>query len=519
MEEKNVAAMEELGAVIERLHFARSKRSIKDEQKLFVVDGIDDYEGPRRNKQDPSDIKHNFLLGFVARVHVLEEHVWYVYRNGKFYKALKAGPHWLVNWDIFFARWQVRRINLRTVLLPAFAIGRVQGPPLPHHGDQAPNIDFALDVVADFRLLCKITEIKPFLRHESPIKTFYAYFNNMVREHIGDLPYDQYGKWASTLKTKLEQSLQRGPDNSEDFIGLQVEKVFVDSIASNREHDQQVLELYLLVEKGKRELEAALSMQRQGAILDISPAILALQNNEAGRTLLECDAELRKLMIAAGLRPGGMLPISSPSYVIEQQTPGSYLQSSRRPQLPPVVGASGPLPSVLPGIGTYGSATPPPDPASSTAPLTPPFTSQPLSQHFTPTPPLTPPFTPHTVSQPLTPDANHLLKQRQAQDIEMLRAANFHCLKWAQKNTSFDTLGQPLPDGMVWVLDVFVQRSNGHLVITFQCGIDYPQSPPTTRVRTSNSSLASELFPNTIVNWQPDCSLVDVVRDLENLPF
>src|SRR6476660_3724808 len=100
--------------------------SLEEQHKLFVSDGLDD-EGNGDDKKGKADITSKFFLRFLLRTHVEDNTVLVVYRDGKQYKILPSGPHFLWNWDIIWGSWQVKRINLRTVLLPAVAAGRVKG--------------------------------------------------------------------------------------------------------------------------------------------------------------------------------------------------------------------------------------------------------------------------------------------------------------------------------------------------------------------------------------------------------
>ena len=87
--------------------------SLEEQHKLFVSDGLDD-EGPLDEKKSRADITDKFFLRFLLRTHVEDNTVLVVYRDGKQYKILPAGPHFLWNWDIIWGSWQVKRINLRT---------------------------------------------------------------------------------------------------------------------------------------------------------------------------------------------------------------------------------------------------------------------------------------------------------------------------------------------------------------------------------------------------------------------
>ncbi|HYU77246.1 MAG TPA: hypothetical protein VEL31_31650 [Ktedonobacteraceae bacterium] len=506
--------MDDAGA-LDKQRLARSKVAMKNEHELFVLEGIDDEEDPvKGNKKDRSDIKHKFFLGLALRAQVPPEHRWYVYRNGLLYKKLSTGLYVLWNWCNFLTKWQVRRINLRTVLLPALAYGRVRGPELPQGSERGANLDLALNVGAEFRLLCRIVNIEKFLSYELPLKVFYASFNNIVQERISQLPYDQYGKWASLLCRNVEEDLQVGRDNTEQLIGVRIERVFVDSFASSDEHDTEVLKLYQLTETVKRELETAISLGKQGELLDIAPSILALQNNEIGRELIRHDARLREMMIAVGMRPGGMLPIPG-THIVESTQHFGYLSPppSHSRQLPPVPpnpfsgpwngGNTGPFSGPLPRTSPDGDIAQ----FSGPLPWTPP-TSPDLGR------PQPPPYTPgpSEPSDPLysTPSNTSAMRQRQEMDKEKLRLAGFDTNGWGPLGT-FDSMGNS--GNIKWSLTVTIQRENGYLVILFQCAHDYPSTAPTVQVRTSHQGL-QELWPKAITEWRPENSLVEVVQEI-----
>jgi hypothetical protein len=559
-----------------KLAQARSRHAIENEQRLFVLEGIDDPEdldtpGTRKRK-DKTDIRHKFFLGIVLRAHVPVEHVWYVYRDGTLYRQLTAGPHFLWNWNIFLTTWQVRRLNLRRVLLPAVAIGRVKGPSLPLTNNEAANAHLALQVATKFRLVCRLGNIDKFLEHELPINTFYASFNHIVQKHISELPYDQYGKWAEELAKNVEKDLQNGPNNTLDLVEIQIESVFVDAIDADDEHDAQVLEMYKLVETSKRDLYTSLSWQAQGQILNIPQSLLALQNNEIGRDLIRHDAKLRELMVMAGLQPGGMLPIAGTQVSLDPNSSNrvGYLGSSiSQPQLPPgvssylstnqgngmppfdaptgpstsspYVGNPGSLPGFnpspqggssdsLPGFNTSfpyagntgsfpGSNPVSPEGGSSgslagvnSAAFTPPQSlgtgSFQLPNQYQPQPLSTNP------PPPPSSMAASVMKQRQESELEKLRAVGFSDAFWTQETAQYDAQGQPIAGSIVWSLKVFVPLNADYLTLLFRCSQEYPMKAPEVKARPPQSQEWKELRPQTVADWHSNRWLVEVVHEI-----
>jgi hypothetical protein len=513
--------------------------SLEEQHRLFVADGLDDEES-KGDKKDRSDITNRFFLRFLLRTHVEDNTVLAIYRDGKLYKKLFPGPHFLWNWDIIWTRWGAKRINQRTVLLPAVAEGRVKGPLLPHDVSGSANSDLACNVTAQLQLACQIADIEKYLSFQEPLAVFYSSFHNMVAEIIGKLPYDQYGAWATTLRDYVKERLQGGRDDAMSLSGLRVEDVFVTAVEANEEHDRLMLEMYKLVERARRELlEAQANRQRdreimhgyidQGHILNIAPSILALQDSVIGKELIERDAELRKLMLAVGLDPS----INVQTRQNIQQQPGSgsnpsigYLQPfSSSGQLPagttPHTTASQPLSSgYAPSFSVSGSLSPAPtgQSASSSYPtvvnpdgLTFPIGNQSPLVNQSGTSPQAPSSADLTSGSDDTPIA----PTRQEQELTELDAAGFLCAGKGQLTPAFDQNGQPIPGSKEWVLEAYIPRAIGFLTMIFHCPAGYPIAPPRVQVRTPDGDGLNWYEPNVIQAWHPGHLLVEVAQEID----
>jgi hypothetical protein len=455
---------------------------------------------------------------------------------------LYPGPHFLWNWDIIWTRWGAKRINQRTVLLPAVAEGRVKGPLLPHDAPGAANSDLACNVTAQFQLACQIADVEKYLSFQEPLAVFYSSFHNMVAEIIGKLPYDQYGVWATTLRDYVKERLQGGRDDSVSLSGLRLEDVFVTAVEANEEHDRLMLEMYKLVERARRELlEAQANRQRdreimhsyidQGNILNIAPSILALQDSAIGKELIERDAELRKLMLAVGLDPS--VNVQTRQNVQLQPGQGAnpsigYLQPfSSTGQLPagstPHTNASQPLSSgYSPSFSVSGSLSPAPasqsQPASSSYPtvvnpdglMLPIGNQSPLvNQSGT--------GSPAPSSAALTPEGDDtpISLTRQEQELAELSAAGFLCAGKGQHTPAFDQHGQPIPGSKEWVLEAYIPRAIGFLTMIFHCPAGYPITPPRVQVRTPDGDELKWCEPNVIQAWHPGHLLVEVAQEID----
>ena len=515
--------------------------SLEEQHKLFVADGLDDEES-KSDKKDRSDITHRFFLRILLRTQVEDNTVVALYRDGKLYRKLPPGPHFLWNWDIIWTRWSARRINQRTVLLPAVAQGRVKGPILPHDMPAAANSDLACNVTAQFQLTCQIADIEKYLSFQEPLAVFYSAFHNMVADIIGKLPYDQYGQWATTLRDYVRERLRGGQDDSVNLSGLRVDDVFVTAVEANEEHDRQMLAMYKLVEQARRELlEAQANRQRnrevmqgyvdQGRILDIAPSILALQDSVIGKELIERDAELRKLMLAVGLDPANNLqgrqnvqqqPLQTPNPSLEYLQPFSSSGQAAPGGATPYGTNSQPLaPS---SFSVSGSLSPAPasqhQPASSSYPtlinpdgLMLPIGNQgsSLSQFAarpqTPPPPQAAPL-PASDDTPISPT-------RQEQELNELNMAGFLCAGSGQHTPAFDQQGQPIPGSKEWVLEAYIPRSIGFLTMIFHCPAGYPITAPRVQVRPPDSDELTWTEPDIIQAWHPGHLLVEVAQEID----
>ncbi len=513
---------------------AKKLLNLDEQHKLFVSDGLTDEEMGDENK-GKADVTDKFFLRFLLRTHVEDNTVMVVYRDGKQYKILPAGPHFLWNWDIIWGSWQVKRINLRTVLLPAVAQGRVKGPLLPHDAPGAANSDLACNVTAQFELACQIANIDKFLSLQEPLAVFYSAFHNLVAEIVGRLPYDQYGEWATTLRDYVKERLQGGRDDSVLLSGLRVEDVFVTAVEANEEHDRMMLEMYKLVERARRELlEAQSNRQRdrevmqgfvdQGHILNIAPSILALQDSAIGKELIERDAELRKLMMAVGL---------DPAFNIQQQ-PSIRRQPGQIPPAPSVgylqpfssggqqptgtaSNSSQPLsPSFRPAFSVSGSLSPAPptqQPPSASYPtlVNPDGLMFPIgNQGAVPQPP--PP-----APQKQVGSSAAISETRQEQEITELTMAGFLCAGKGQQTPTFDANGKPVPGSTEWVLEAYSPRAIGFLTIIFRCPMGYPITPPKVQVRPPDSGEMQWVEPDVVQAWHPGHLLVEVAQAIDEL--
>ena len=320
----------------------------------------------------------------------------------------------------------------------------------------------------------------------------------MVIEIIGKLPYDQFGEWATTLRDTVRERLQGGRNDAERLIGMRVEEVYVTKVEPNTLQDRNMVAMYQQVERVRREFteaqanrqrdtEVAQSFAEQGNILNISPAILALQNSPVGKELIARDADLRKMMVAAGLNPGvSVQPLRDPQMQVNSGPPSSagYLNQPRpAPQLPS--GTTGPI--------TSG-----------------PLSFNPNSQGNTGnwSGPLAPPS---SASGPLVDS------DRQDREIAALQALGFQCAGRGQHSPLFDSSGQPIPGSMEWMLEVYVQRINGFITIVFHCPAGYPNVPPRVQVRSAGpGGNLKAITPNAVTNWNAQSMLVEVVREIDN---
>lgn len=435
------------------------------------------------------DLKPRFKFGIWYRAQVEAGQVWQIYRDGVQYEPLlQAGPH--VLWNALWHTWKALRITTRTVDLPFTFDGRVQGPPLPKEDQSTAGVDLGCSVKAAVILPCRIADIEKYLQYERPLNIFYASLRNMVIEMIGGLPYDQFGKWATNLRDQIRERLQ----NTVELIGVKVEEVYVTKVEPNSLQDRNMVAMYQQVERVRRELaeaqanrqrdtEVARSFADQGNILNIAPSLLALQNSPIGKELLTRDADLRKMMVAAGLNPGvSVTPLRDPQTSL----------------------GAGPLPSAgyINPPSTTGQFVP-----ANTGPIS--FVSGPLSATGGQSGPLSSSTPPGTGGQLIDPD-------RQERDIAALQAAGFQCAGRGQYSPTYDASGQPIPGSMEWILDVYVQRINGFITVVLNCPGNYPASPPRVQVRTPSSGGLRAITPEVVRTWTPNNMLVEIVREIDD---
>jgi hypothetical protein len=450
------------------------------------------------------ELKFNFRLWYRAQVEAGQ--VWQIYRDGIHYDQLKPGPH--VLWNNLWHRWKALCINIRTVHLHFSSEGRVKGPSMPGESMSVTGIDLGCAVKAELELSCKISNIETFLEHEDPLSTFDASLNNMVIEIIGKLPYDRFGEWATTLRDAIRERVQGGRNDAERLIGMRVEEVYVTKFELQDRHMES---MYQQVARVRRELveaqanrqrdsEVAQSFAEQGSVLNIAPSILALQDSPIGKELIARDADLRRMMVAAGLNPGvSVQPLRDPQMQINAgpPPPAGYLN---QPQSAPAFPAgmtspvSGSLAFNMNTQGTTGAMS---------------FNTNAQSTSGNWSGPLTPP--PSTASSPLVDN------ERQDQEIAALQMAGFQCAGRGQHSPLFDGSGQPIPGSMEWVLEVYVQRINGFITIVFHCPSGYPHAAPRVQVRTpvAGSSFKA-ITPNAVRSWNVQSQLVEIVHEIDD---
>src|SRR5713101_4077979 len=245
------------------------------------------------------DLNPRFNLGLWYRAQVEAAQIWQVYRDGRFYIQLDAGPH--VLWNSLWHKWKALRINLRIVHLNFAFEGRVKGPPMPREDQKSVGgVDLGCVVKARLELSCKISSIETFLQYEDPLSVFAASLKNMVIEMISKLPYDQFGDWATTLRDWIRERLQGGRNDAQRLIGMRVEEVYVTQVEPNSLQDRNMAAMYQQVEQVRRELAKsqadrerdnvkAQSFAEQAVTLNIAPSILALQDSPIGKELIARD--------------------------------------------------------------------------------------------------------------------------------------------------------------------------------------------------------------------------------------
>jgi hypothetical protein len=486
----------------------KSITKLSDEHKIFILE-----EKP---------LKPNFFL-FWHRQQVSMGEVWMLYQDGTLFKELHPGPH--VWFNGLFHSWRVQRINQNIELLPIEVTGRVRGPSLDKEKKEewegegevalAGMGEFACEVTANLGISCGIIRFETFLRYRDPLSVFLASVSNMVHEIIGNLPYDQYGRWATLLRDEVKQRLQF-TNSAERLVGMTIEDVYITNIQPNTRHDRNMLEMYQQVERARRELlEAkdhskrdkivAESYAEQGGIMNISPALLALQNSPIGKALIERDADLKKLAVAAGLNPGvNIQAIPDPQRQAGGDPSIGYLQPARdMKQLPPSSGAptnfsrtdaiSGSLSFPNANVNSNAGAFSFPNVNSNAGAFAP------------------------QAMPPAFADAETPIEQaRQEQELTELTNAGFQCAGRGQFNPVYEN-GQPVPGSKTWILEVYASRPDGgYLTLVFHCPMGYPLKAPRVQMRSASAGGFRWIEPNAVRNWHPATLLATIAREIND---
>ncbi len=477
------------------------------------------------------DEQLKFTLGIWQRVQVEANQVWQLYRDGRFYKQLRPGPY--VLWKLWH-KWRIQKVDIRTARLEIEVEGRVRGPQVNDGTPGWRNVDLACDVVVQLQLSCKIDNIEKYLSFEEPLTVFGASFYDMVNEIIGKLPYDQYGEWATTLRDTVRRRIIGGDRDPLLLIGLKIEEIYVTDIVPDEEQDTNMLKMYSLVENARRELveaqnntlrdrEVYNSFREKGEIINIAPSILALQNSPIGEQLIGSDAELRRLMVAAGLNPSiNIQPIPDPQNPLSQMSTSSmgYLQPPQRPQLP--LGNSQQLP-LNPGRSPFEPVYPtgPFSPESQTLPANSPsgFYPQQTDGSLQQSGSFYPPQSGGFAFPSMPPEEVPVTPMRQEQELAELAAAGFRCAGRGQNTPVFDNAGRPIAGSTEWVLEVYVRRTSGYLTMIFHCPMGYPMAAPRVQIKPQRGGELQWISPNTIDTWHPGRLLVEVAKELnDNIP-
>lgn len=450
------------------------------------------------------DLNPKFTLGLWYRDQVEAGKVWRVYRDGKQYDDWEAGPH--VLWNSLWHRWRALIINIRTVHIDFAVEGRVRGPQLAQETSSAAGVDLGCTVRARMELPCSVVveKIGRFLQYENPLSVFGASLNSMVIELIRDLPYDQFGSWATTLRNQIWDNLN-SPGGRYDMvnrIGMNVEEVFVTSVEPDSLVDRNRIAMYQLVERAKRELVEAQGnkdrhqvvaedFEKQGSILNIAPSILALQNSPIGKELIARDASLREMMLAAGLNPSISLhPIrDSQSAFGAGGSPGAYLNP--------------PNPSRPVSQTPYGEAGANP---SSTVSGELQWTGR-QSRQFSSSPPsASPSMTERAAIDPA----------RQDQELAALQSARFQYAGRGQLSPTYDSNGHPIAGSMEWTLEVYIERINGYITVVFHCPPGYPSVPPRVQVRLPGVGGLRSRTTEVVARWSEQHMLVEIVQEIDD---
>lgn len=476
---------------------------LSEEHKFFVL--------------EEKQIKPNFFALW-HRHQVSMGEVWILYQDGVYYDKLEPGRHtWFHG---FLHDWKYQRINQNIELIHITVDGRVRGPALNRGNktideDEEENMEirlagmdeFACEVTTTLGLSCGITRFETFLHYRDPLSVFLAAVKNMVHEIISTLPYDQYGHWATLLRDNVKQRLQF-TQSAEDLIGMRVQDVFVTEIQPNSRHDRNMLEMYQQVERARRELVAAKDNRKsariiaeshaeQGEILNIAPSILALQDSPIGRALIERDADLKKLMIAAGLNPGvSIQAIPDPQQSLQERADAQsigYLRPAKNAGLLPTNSTQ----------GSFAPATPPQGAITGTF-----FTSNNQSN--------TSPFSAQTLPQPprAVQSESGIDPARIEQELTALQTANFTYAGKGHFDPTYDDRGQVIPGSKEWVLDVYAIHASGYLTLVFHCAMSYPMTPPRVQMRTPSDSRLQWVESHTVRNWNSGTLLVHIAQEL-----
>lgn len=447
------------------------------------------------------DLNPKFFMGLWCRIQVETGYVLQVYRDGVDCGQLPTGPH--VLWNSLWHKWRAQRINIRTVRLPYTIEGRVRGPELPPESRSVGGVDLGCTVTASLALLCKIVNFEKFLGYEEPLSVFYSALRDMTIEMIGTLSYDQFGGWTAKLRDGIKNRLQEGRNDSNLLIGMRVEEVYVTKVEPNSVQDRNMMAMYQQVERVRRELEEARankqrdnvvaeSFAEQGRTLEISPAILALQNSPIGKELLERDADLRKMMVAAGLNPGvSVQPLRDPQGQMGGPPAAAGYLNPPRPaqqqQLPS--GTTGQMAFGNTGQGAFASGS---------------LTDMGWQSGQA------------SVVPPAPSSGSAIDTERQDRELAALQDAGFQPAGRGQLSPMFDGRGQPIPGSMEWSLEVYVQRINGFITVLFYCSTGYPNVPPRVQVRTPNSSGMRTITPNAVGRWNATSMLVEIVQEIDD---
>jgi hypothetical protein len=469
---------------------------------------------------------------------------WLIYKDGEMVDQLNPGRHtW---WGGFGHTWERQAVDTRikSTEPPLKIKGMVKGPAV-QDAQGASNTNLACKVEASLTFSLKLKDVETFMQRSRPFSDFQSAVHDLVVEFIGLLPYDQNGSWAKTLREQIRGALQGGRWNVELQVGLSVVDVFVGDLVPDSSHDRQVLAMYQLIEHGKRELIEAVdnrkrdvvtaqSFAEQGALLNIAPSILKLQDSPIGKALIEQDSKLRELIIATGLNPGiNIQPLQENPYQISgsQSAPNVYLNppSSNFAQIAP---PSNPLPQQsgpvsgqlspyitgsLATTGNLGRQNPTMPFPSGPQPAAPFSGAQQPGMPYPGGPQPAAPFS--GAQQPGMPypggpqpgmpfsgssDTLAVDETRQTLELSALEKAGFNAAGRGQINTATNE----------WTLMVYKRRPNGILTIAFICPAGYPNTAPRVQMKTSAGSGYTPIEPNSTQGWQAHRLLADVAQEI-----